>query len=94
VKRLFFAARLLIKHLLIALGLGDRLVEFCHDCGRKQPVPWHAPDNLWLTLNHNLVGGTACPECFNRRAEVKGFMLTWEPKVMATYERQFQALLR
>lgn len=52
------------------------VVEFCHDCGREQPLIWHADDALWKAV-HGDGGGIYCPECFTKRAEAKGFPIVY-----------------
>lgn len=78
VVRLAWKIRLAAKRIICRAGLGDRLIEFCEDCGREQPLVWWADDDLWLSLvgQHS---GAICPECFSRRADAKGLILTWKP---------------
>lgn len=52
--------------------------EFCHDCGRRQPLVWWAPAQLWAEVGG---GGITCPKCFDRRARAKGILLMWEPRI-------------
>jgi hypothetical protein len=56
------------------------IVEFCKDCGRRQPLVWWADDALWLEVMGS-IGGVACPECFDRRALRAGISLRWQPVV-------------
>src|SRR5436189_74128 len=58
------------------------IIEFCHDCGRRQPLIWHADDNVWEVITGRTDGGgVLCPQCFDRRAEAVGVMLYWVPNV-------------
>lgn len=71
--------RLLLKNLLVALGYGSFLIEFCDDCGRRQPLVWWCEDSeLW----HDATGGhgSHCPECFDKRASNLGIILRWYPR--------------
>lgn len=72
--------RLWVKRLIVAVGLGDRLVEFCEVCGRRQPLVWWSSDALWLQLNGR-VNGAVCPTCFDCEAERQGMILRWVPEV-------------
>ncbi len=72
--------RLWIKRLIVAIGFGDRLIEFCDVCGVHQPLSWWADESLWW----NLVGkhaGCLCPRCFDERATAAGLFLVWRPEV-------------
>ena len=40
------------------------LVEFCHLCGVRQPVVWHAPTALWVEVAGS-ESGVLCPTCFD-----------------------------
>ena len=73
--------RLLLKLLIIRIGFGPWLIEFCYDCGRKQPVCWWSSNELWLQLNDGKHGGAFCPECFDKRAEKSGLLLRWKPEL-------------
>ena len=56
------------------------ITEFCHDCGRTQPLVWHAPDDLWAdVMGRTDGGGVVCPECFDKRADGLGLLLRWTP---------------
>jgi hypothetical protein len=79
--------RLWFKQLLVRLGWGDRLIEFCQDCGRKQPLIWRADDALWLALNDNKAGGVLCPQCFDDRATRKGMLLRWTAQELSFCEK-------
>ena len=58
------------------------VVEYCHDCGRTQPVVWHATDDLWAQVSGHPDGsGVLCPDCFDRRAQAMGMLLLWEPRI-------------
>lgn len=55
------------------------VIEYCRDCGRRQPLIWTAPDDVWsryATGQHPL-----CPECFDARATEGGVLLRWVPTV-------------
>ncbi|HXI19139.1 MAG TPA: hypothetical protein VNM48_22465 [Chloroflexota bacterium] len=56
------------------------VIEFCDDCGRRQPLVWTADDAVWAEFAPP-DGGVLCPECFDKRADRKGVMLRWVPKV-------------
>lgn len=71
--------KLVIKRFICWLGFGDRLIEFCQDCGRKQPLVWYADDRLWRMIAGSK-GGVLCPECFDHRATSIGVSITWMPK--------------
>ncbi len=76
--RLRLLARL--KGLLCHLPLGLGIIEFCHECGIRQPVVWTARDELW----REVVGGpygVLCPGCFDKAAVAKGLFLRWKPIV-------------
>lgn len=54
------------------------IIEFCHTCGRKQPLVWHVADELWAEVMDRVDGGgVICPECFSERAMGKGMLLYW-----------------
>lgn len=55
------------------------LLEFCKDCGRKQPIVWHADDALWnrVAQGENVL----CPMCFDRRAAKRGIYIEWTPTI-------------
>src|SRR5688572_28337786 len=78
--RFFYWLRLGIKK--IALRWGG-LIEYCHDCGLRQPLVWWADNELWSELMDeklsNDMAGVVCPKCFDRRAWNKGIMLRWIP---------------
>jgi hypothetical protein len=73
--RLF--AKWLVKKLHLAGVVG--LIEYCDDCGIRQPLVWYAADELWLAVTGD-VGGVLCPECFDRRARgnLHG-LIRWTP---------------
>lgn len=60
---------LLAKHFLI--------IEFCKECGRTQPLVWHAEDDVWELISGGM--GILCPECFDKRAWKAGYALMWRP---------------
>ena len=51
------------------------LIEFCHRCGRKQPLVWHAPNEIW----ERFCGAYSilCPECITHNADKGGTLLYW-----------------
>ena len=73
----------IVKRLLAKVTL---VIEFCHDCGVRQPVVWTATDGLWAEVMGG-PSGVVCPACFDKRAEAKGLMLRWEPTLE---RRRFQ----
>lgn len=70
-------ARVLAKRMLARFTL---VIEFCHDCGVRQPLVWRAADDLWLEVMGD-PGGVVCPVCFTRRADALGISLDWRPAV-------------
>lgn len=101
VKRLSFTdamrvVRLRAKDLVCWLGFGDRLIEYCGDCGIRQPLVWWSPSDLWeritghATPTGDNAAGVLCPRCFDRRAESLGLLLQWRPSLHASaYHRTF-----
>jgi hypothetical protein len=75
-KIIYWKIRLWSKRLVIWIGLGPSLIEFCKRCGRKQPLVWHAPDELWLAVTGQ-TAGVFCPECFDALAREKGMAVVW-----------------
>ena len=57
------------------------IIEFCHDCGRKQPLIWSADDDLWAAVSDGI--GVLCPACFDKRAVRKQILIRW----LATYDQ-------
>lgn len=56
------------------------IIEFCHDCGVRQPLIWHAPDEAWAAVMQEdgvLGAGIVCPMCFNKRARRNGHLVYW-----------------
>lgn len=84
-KRLWWWLRLAAKNLWCYSGLGSMLIEYCRDCGVRQPVVWWSPNELWAELTGQPLaadmGGVLCPNCFDRRAEKHGIWLRWHPVV-------------
>ena len=76
----YWLIRRAVKRLIIWIGIGPCMIEYCKVCGRRQPLVWHAPDHLWLGV-HGHKDGVLCPECFDRRAVEKGYWLQWSPYV-------------
>lgn len=60
----------------------DVALERCSECGQGQIV-WHADDDLYVEVMGRKDGDTPCPQCFDRRAEVKGIYLKWHPTVVS-----------
>lgn len=56
------------------------IIEYCKDCGVKQPVVWTADDELWNLVWGN-DGGVLCPRCFDSRCRRLGLFLLWMPTV-------------
>lgn len=80
----FHKLRLGVKRLIVWAGLGPCLIEFCDDCGIKQPLVWRADNALWAEIigkpwdgGREGPGGVLCPTCFDRRAERLGILLNW-----------------
>jgi len=70
-------ARRAIKRLVIWMGLGPLLIEYCQDCGQKQPLTWHTQDKLWRDITSQSEG-VLCPRCFDRQAmERLGIRIHW-----------------
>lgn len=67
--------RKLLKRLALLLGLP--VMECCDRCGVRQPLIWHAPDDLWTEVTAHTEGGVFCPKCFDRLAYRKGIRLRW-----------------
>ena len=54
------------------------LIEFCHHCGRRQPLVWWCDDyKLWQEVTGCQQNGIYCPRCFDRMAARKGILLKW-----------------
>lgn len=65
-----------VKRLVIWIGFGAWLTEYCRVCGRIQPLVWRAPEGLWREIN-GAAHGILCPECFDWRARATGHLLNW-----------------
>jgi hypothetical protein len=74
--------RSLLAFVKAGLARINTVVEFCHDCGVRQPIVWSAPDGLWLRLVGRS-GGVLCPACFDRRAQQAGLLLRWRPEILS-----------
>jgi len=63
------------------------LIEYCEDCGSKQPLVWWSGNALWerltnhATPNGDNAAGILCPRCFDRRATDAGLLLRWRPEI-------------
>ena len=71
----------IVKHYLAKFTL---IVEFCHLCGRRQPLVWWCEsDELYLRLIkpvarwpfRRLESGIVCPQCFDKLAVKAGIVL-------------------
>lgn len=78
---LFWRLRKAAKRLVLRCHLGP-LIEYCEDCGMRQPIVWWSDDDLW----QKVAGATnvLCPECFDRRAQRLGLGIRWFPQVEYT----------
>jgi len=83
----FRKIRLLLKQFIVAIGFGSYLIEFCERCGRRQPLSWWSPDEIWLSVQGQSCGAY-CPECFDKMASAKGWFLRWKPIQHEGIERQ------
>lgn len=81
-KAAYSKLRLLGKWLICKLHLAGmvNLVEYCDDCGVRQPLVWYSADQVWREVTGE-VGGVLCPRCFNDRAGRKGLLLYWSPVI-------------
>jgi hypothetical protein len=72
--------RVFCKNLICRLHLAGffDLIEYCDDCGIRQPLVWYSDDALWLEITGD-VGGVLCPKCFTRRADQKRIWIKWTP---------------
>lgn len=58
------------------------LDEFCHDCGRDQPLVWSVPNEMWDEVMGGPAGVT-CPECFEKRLWAKKRrILQWKGELL------------
>lgn len=63
------------------------IIEYCHDCGVRQPLYWWADNALWseITGEQPVEGdnmpGILCPTCFGKRAMSMGILLKWTPTI-------------
>lgn len=87
--RLFWAIRLFVKNAIVRAGFGDRLIEYCQDCGIHMPLVWWSPDDLWTRFTGHQpspgdnMPGALCPRCFDARATRAGVLLRWYPTISA-----------
>lgn len=75
--RLLWAIRLAYKWCWWYGARGWGLLEYCHICGRAQPLTWHVSDELW----HAVIDDSPlvlCPECFDSFARERGYLICWE----------------
>jgi hypothetical protein len=69
--------RLLLKNIMCRIGIGDWLIEYCDECGRRQPLVWWCDSQeVYFKVTGDRLG-SPCPECFNRIAHERGFFLRW-----------------
>lgn len=72
--------RLRVKNLICRLGFTSNFIEYCTDCGIRQPLVWWSRNKeLWIAVNGTEIGAL-CPECFDRRATKAGYFLRWYPE--------------
>src|SRR3990167_11232000 len=73
------------------------MVEYCHDCGKRQPLVWWADDDLWErvmgTPGGAGQGGVVCPPCFWNRALDKGIFLHYSPNILPDRSSSSAALI-
>lgn len=62
-----------------------RVIEFCHDCGRRQPLIWTAHDDVWARFATGQK--PLCPECFDARAVAAGVLVRWIPTIDTVLSR-------
>lgn len=85
--KMLHAIRLWAKRIWGAIGLGSTLIEYCLDCGMRQPVYWWADNSLWsevmdeTPVDGDNMPGVVCPKCFDRRAAAKGICIRWRPQI-------------
>ena len=72
--------RLWFKQLIVKIGFGAKLIEFCERCGRRQPLIWWADEPIWWEVQKSHAGAY-CPECFDHLATSYGMMLRWRPEL-------------
>lgn len=72
-----------VKSLLCRLFV---LTEFCHRCGKTQPVIWWAEDWLWAEVTGN--EGIWCPNCFDAEGRRKGISVRWRPDFEYRFDSQ------
>lgn len=75
-----------LKLLMVKLHLSGlvNMIEFCKDCGVRQPLVWHASDELWARVRCRETeddGGVLCPKCFDEHANRMGILLMWRPEI-------------
>jgi len=76
--------RVLAKRLTLLLPF-TTVIEYCRECGCRQPLVWTASDPLWAVVSGNGdLSGVLCPRCFDRRAVKAGLFLRWIPIVEST----------
>lgn len=78
VLKIHWLIRRAAKRVILWVGLGPWIGEYCRACGRRQVLVWHAPDPLWRVVNGSK-DGVLCPECFDRLAGDAGYAVQWRP---------------
>jgi len=87
VRRLWWWLRIAAKDFWCQSGYGSMLIEYCEDCGVRQPHVWWSPNDLWAELTGygtptgDNAAGILCPRCFDLRASRRGIILQWHPSV-------------
>ncbi len=91
--------RVNLKNLIVWLGLGSWLIEYCELCGVAQPVLWHASNVLWQVVAGRYGYKVLCPGCFDEQAEWRKIPLAWEvrermPVVELKEKKRVQKVVR
>jgi hypothetical protein len=75
-RKLLYRVRIALKTL---AARHRTVIEFCDDCGVRQPVVWSADNALWAKVigktwdgSSEGPGGVLCPRCFDSRARRLG----------------------
>lgn len=80
-RKLYWFVRLSFKRLVQRLHLCAifGMIEYCHVCGRKQPLVWWAEDADWEKFSQGK--GITCPECFDQEAAKQHVVIRWIPTI-------------
>lgn len=80
------------------------IIEYCHDCGVRQPLVWWSDNDLWHEvtgepyISGDNMAGVLCPKCFDVRCQKLGILLRWMPTVehrtCRTYDREYLKVLK